>query len=357
VKQILGFCSFIFLVTACGGSVTPTTASDNTSSTASTGLVSSIPGGNEPAARFVFHKDNFTDLSDYIANPQTNFKCLGDIVKTYYATGADYSGTPSAFPNDTRTTDAFLPTTKPAFVKNVSVDITNTYFPLTASQSLLTDACSYRDAGGAATTSPCADFDEAPPAAPAPTIAPTPTASPWATPTATPTSIQYYGTKFYRVRDDFCAGQGPILNSNIDTTRTYVGGVNIDLDRSAIGSAEDLLMQVTYQAYNSNSSWPGVQGVGDETILEVDLIGTTLGLDLLLGNKQPRAWQDYGATAMPTYLKRIAVLRDPVGSLRTEQIYIPLSENGLIDRIRLERVRGSYHLYQIDLYRLGNRAN
>ena len=89
----------------------------------------------------------------------------------------------------------------------------------------------------------------------------------------------------------------------------------------------------------------------------MDLIGTTLGLDLLLGALQPRAWSDYPSAAMPTYMKRIALLRDPVGSLRTEQIYIPLSENALIDRIRLERVRGSYHLYQIDLYRLGNRSN
>jgi len=55
-------------------------------------------------------------------------------------------------------------------------------------------------------------------------------------------------------------------------------------------------------------------------------------------------------------MKEIATLEDPFGSLRTEQVYIPLSQNALIDRIRIERIRGSFHLFQVDLYRLGNRT-
>ena len=341
----------IAILTACGGNVTPTPSPDAVVSN----IGSTIPGGNEMAARFIFHKDNFTDLSDFVIPEQTNSKCLGDLLKTYYTSGDDYSGMPAAFPS-TATTDTLNPTTHPTFIKNVSVDITNTYFQNTLPNAVFTDACSYRGIGGAASTSPCADFDEAISAVPTPTLPPIPTPSPWITPIPTPTTPQYYGTKFYRVRDDFCASQGPLLGNNVNTTKTYIGGINIDLDRKSLGNSEDLLMQITYEAYNSNSAWPSVQYAGDETILEVNLVGTALGLDLLLGAKQPRAWSDYASKSVPTYLKRIALLRDPVGSLRTEQVYIPLSENALIDRIRIDRIRGSYHLYQIDLYRLGNRS-
>ena len=210
----------------------------------------------------------------------------------------------------------------------------------------------------------CADFDEQITVTPTPTIAPTPTPTPSPTPSVTPSPTPtpvpsptpFYGSKYYRVKDDYCAGQGPILSANTDTTKTNVGGVNIDIDRTQLGASEDLLMNITYEAYNQNAAWPGPQSVQDETILEVNLVGTTLTLENLLGVKQPRAWNDYASGAIPVYFKHIATLRDPLGSLRTEQIYIPLSGNSLIDRIRVERIRGSYHLYQVDLYRLGNRA-
>jgi hypothetical protein len=58
---------------------------------------------------------------------------------------------------------------------------------------------------------------------------------------------------------------------------------------------------------------------------------------------------------MPVQISRLARFEDPFGSLRSESVVIPLSQNALVDRIRIERVRGSFHLYQVDLYRLGNR--
>ena len=112
-------------------------------------------------------------------------------------------------------------------------------------------------------------------------------------------------------------------------------------------------MMVTYHSLNKNAAWPGAQLDNDRTILKVNLITTGAALDTLMGAKQPRQWTAYNA---PISLKEIATLEDPFGSLRTEQVYIPLSQNTLVDRIRIDRVRGSYHLYQIDLYRLGNRS-
>ncbi len=347
----------ILILAGCAPKATPPAASPEPTA--------SIPGATEPSARFIFHKDNFTELTDYLTTKHTIYQCLGDGTKTFYTNGEDYTGTPTEFPA-LSDPDDFSPTSKPSFIKNVSVDLTNTYFTQAVLNTVQTDACSYRGITGSTNPSPCADFDELNTVVPTPTIAPTPTVSPTPTPASTPSTDTYYGTKFYRVRDDWCIGQGPILTGNEDTTKAYIGGVSIDLDRTALGAAEDLLMMVTYQSLNSNASWPGPQATpappiyplgNDETILEVNLIGTKLGLDILLGTKQPRVWSSYDNPQMPIYMKNVATLRDPYGSLRTEQVYIPLSNNPLIDRIRLDRVRGSYHLFQIDLYRLGNRSN
>lgn len=342
--------SILFLAQACGPELNLNNPVAGTSSSSS-----SYPGSSEPAARFIFHEDNFTNLSDYVTSKHTQYQCLGDVLKTYYVTGPDYTGTANLFPYSA-TSDDFQPTTMPSFVKNVSVDLTQTYFALTQSNVIQTDACSYRNIAGTSDPSPCADFDDTPPAAPAPTVAPTPTPSPTVAPVATPTSTPYYGSKFYQVRDDWCTGQGPLVGPGPDASKAYVGGVNLDIDRTQLGTSEDLLMLVTYQALNANAAWPSVQGTNDETILNVKLIGTSLGLDILLGARQPLSSSDYANPNYVIYTKELATLRDPFASLRTEQVYIPLSENALIDRIRLERVRGSFELYQIDLYRLGNRG-
>ena len=231
---------------------------------------------------------------------------------------------------------------------------------------MASDACSYRLSNTAPLASFCADFDVAGAAYP------TPTATPFPTPTATPV---YANTGMYRVHDELCTGQGPVLSADPDATKTYVGGVNIDLDRTQLGAAEDLLMVVTYHAERAgDESWPANSAVptggtteaatrpsdtimpnGVDTALRVDLIGTNSSLDTLMGVPQPRVYSYFDQPSYPIYMQEIATLQDPYGSLRSEQVYIPLSKNGLVDRIRIERIRGSYILYQVDLYRLGDR--
>jgi hypothetical protein len=342
----------VMLLSACGGSPTaldPILSPTNTSTT-------TVAGGTEPAARAVFQKDNFTDLSDFIVPQLTTFQCLGDMTKTYRVDGDDYTGIPTSFPASSFS-DTLLPTTKPAFIKNIAVDMTNTFYIQTQSGVVPTDACTYRGVSGAPDPSSCADFDEALPPAPTPTVAPTATPSPSPIPTSTPTTTEYYNSRYYRVRDDWCTNQGPIRNYDTETSKTYVGGVSIDLDRSQLGAHEDLLMLVTYHALNTHASWPGPQTDNDRTILKVNLVTTQSSVDALIGVKQPRPWTYYQSAQTPVVIKEIATLEDPFGSLRTEQVYIPLSQNALVDRIRIDRVRGSYHLYQIDIYRLGNRSN
>jgi hypothetical protein len=345
---------FILFLTGCSGSPTPLPPPVVSGSTST---AAAVAGGSEPAARMIFNKNSFTDLSDFRTPQHTAFQCLGDMLQAYRVDGPDYRGGATLFPYS-NAADSLNPTNKPVFIKNVAVDITDTFYPQTQSGVMSSDACAYRGVSGAPDPSSCAAFDRTPAVAPSPTIAPTATPSPAPIPTATPTTAQYYETDFYRVRDDWCANQGPIRNYDTETSKAYVGGVSIDLDRTQLGANEDLLMLVTYHSYKQDAgTWPGPQLANDRTILKVNLVATLSSFESLIGIKQPRAWSYYQASQAPVLIKEIATLEDPYGSLRTEQVYIPLSQNALVDRIRLDRVRGSYHLFQIDLYRLGNRSN
>jgi hypothetical protein len=350
--RVLGLLISLALLSSCGGVRNPVAplVNNNLSS------AYNYPGASESSVRYVFHEDHFTKLSDFATARVTPHSCLGDAVHAFYVQGEDYSGAPTSFPAAS-TSDDFLPTTKPGFIKNVAVDMTQTYYRGTVANTIQSDVCSYRGIANSAEPSACADFDPKA-TTPTPTITPAPTVSPTPSVTPFPTSTPYYwGKGFYRVRDEWCTGQGPIISPNEDTTKTKIGGVNIDLDRSQLGNSEDLLMVMTYQALNENASWPSAQYAHDNSILEVNLIGTQLSLDLLIGAPQPRPWGDNSNAQMPIYMKTIAHLEDPFSSLRTEQLLIPLSQNPLIDRIRVERIRGSFHLYQIDLYRMGNRGD
>jgi hypothetical protein len=317
-------------------------------------------GATEKGARIIFHRNFFTNLDDFTTFQQTRYQCLGDVTQVFKVSGEDYTGSPTLF-DVASASDAFYPTYKPDFLRNVSVDITNAFYETTQVNVIQTDACSYRLSS--VPTSPCADFDWDGASGvpdPAPTITPTPTPVPTPFPVATPAAPPYVANHgFYRVRDPWCAGQGVIQSNDPEHTKSHVGGVSIDLNRSRLGSREDLLMVLTYQAFREGKTWPygtsAEMEANDETWLQVNLIATSLSLENLLGLNQPRAWSDYENPAMPVYYKTLATFRDSYSALRTEQLVIPLSQNGLIDRIRIERVRGSFHLYQLDLYRLGNR--
>ena len=216
-----------FALSACGGALTPV----NMSST-NTAATSSVAGGNEPAARLVFHESNFSKIADFIVPQNTAYQCLGDVINTFRVDSEDYSGAPTLFPYASGV-DSLSPTTRPAFIKNISVDMTNTYFAQTVENVSASDRCSYRST--AALPSSCADFDNPLPPAPTPTVAPTATPSPSPIPISTPTTSEYYNTGFYRVRDDWCTNQGPIRNYDTETSKAYVGGVSIDLDRAYLG--------------------------------------------------------------------------------------------------------------------------
>jgi|GEM_PF-2121599 len=351
---------FILVLSGCGPSV------DMASFSEVPATAVEHPGANEPAVRIIFHRDSFTNLEDFLSFQNTSFKCLGDMTRSYQVLGGDYSGVfgsslnPIAFA-DSDTGDDLHPTYHPSFLKHVSVDTTRTYYAETVPATLQTDACSKRADSVPLPPSPCADFDppiSGPFPAPSPLLPSGTSPDPTPEPPSTPADIN--GLEFYRVRDPWCLGQGSVDPIDPELSKAYVGGVNLDLDRSKLGDREDLLMLITYQSFVEGDAWTYAMGPGDFTRLRVDLIATGRALDVLMNRPQPRVIGDLGefsnALAPPILVKKIATLEDPFPSLKTESIVIPLSHNALIDRIRIERIRGTYQLYQIDLYRLGNRS-
>jgi hypothetical protein len=366
----------ILMISACS-MISACNAVDTNTTTASTSTTLTSDGQTEPAARIIFHHNNFSDLDDYNTNINntviTSYRCLGDLVKTYYANGDDYSGSPTAMTLK-NSNDILQPTVRPKFLKNVSVDLTKTYFPTIDANVFSSDQCSHRATENTPQPSSCADFDRVPYHLTGLTLAST-----TPTPSPTPTTNEYYHTGYYRVRDDWCASQGPIIQPDPEVTKEGVGGVSIDLDRTQLEAKEDLLMVVTYHALNENSgvgNWPATQAkvstptstspppatagtahaINDRTILKVNLMGTGETLEMMMGVRQPRVWAYTNRASYPIFHKEVATLEDPFGSLRSEQVYLPISQNAFIDRIRIDRVRGSYHLFQVDLYRLGNRV-
>jgi hypothetical protein len=352
--------------------------------------IQELPGQQEKSVRIIFHRDNFTDLEDYILESFSNakfnaspddFSCTGDVTRVFRTSGGDYSSAfypvgqavaPEPFPLRPNSHPLIKATYRAGFLRNVSVDTTKTYFPELPNTQLRSDGCSLRTSTQVRLPSACADFDPpqlGPLAMPLPVTPVSAITSP-PPPPVTPSYIN--GLLFYRVRDPWCLGQGPLeVPTDPESTKAYVGGVSVDLDRNFIGSNEDLLMLITYQSFQSGGSWPytvfdinnPAELVGEEEVtrLRVDLISTGRNIEVLLQRPQPRSIGDLDLgdedkSVPPVLVSKLATLEDPFPSLKTESVLVPLSQNPSIDRIRIERIRGTYQLYQIDLYLLGSRG-
>lgn len=342
------------------------------------------------SVRIIFNDSNFTDILSFLQpNLHTQYTCPGDVFKYYKTEGADYSsvsGAPTLF-SVTNASDSFPTTQKPAWVKHVSVDITQSYFLQTPVNGMATDArCSYRGLVEERRPSACATFDHItpdlvnyyttpPPAAPGPNPfadlaifngAPAP--SPYPTPYVPVDSVSgaypfapFIETGFYRVKDDWCAHQGPVLDADVETTKSKVGSVYFDFDRTYLGAGEDVLMNITYLAFpalegSDSTTYPFPVSTFDATTLKVRLMSTGQSYSSLTSVIQPRSSINNTNDASQVVVDELASLKDTFGQVRTEQVYVPFSAYAQANRVVLERVRGSYYLYQVDLYRLGSRT-
>lgn len=318
---------------------------------------------DDASVRLVLNQESFNSIRNFPTGQTETLSCLGDARLYYSATGPAYDGVYQ--PLRTFVDSGSLNrTARPVWLKNVSLDMTFTHFDDAEDGQLESDACSDR-AYGVRKPSACAEFDN-----PSgitsnlPTLLPV--SSPTPAPSPTPAAYAAFSssaTGFYRTKDGYCEGQGPIESTGIPTTKTYVGGIDIDLDRSRIGSNENFYFALTYHAMGPEYTAPGVVtpwpdtdlSADDEAMIRVRLLATGLSDSLLTRILQPRSLFNFNASNTTVVFEDLQTFQDEFRGVRTEGFLVPLSAFPTADRIRIERIRGTSYLYQLDLYRLGSR--
>jgi|GEM_PF-2341824 len=295
---------------------------------------------NNIAASLMNFKVTFKSADYYTArSPQYLANCAGGAKNYYDALKIDASsGLPAIFPASEF--DATI-TLKPSFIKDVSVDLT---YANSVDSANISYACSYGTATGVPIPSNCASFD---------------------TQEVSPPAAIGYGKGYYLMLNSYltadasktplCYGQGPIASG--PQSALLSGGVYFDLDRSALGPNENLLLHITSIPLKYSNAAPAslTFSAADNALFNVHLMRTQLPPNSLASSLQPRFLTYSAQTVYPQIARKIAVFAPASGQIREEQILIPLSEDPSIDRIRIEKYSGSAILVSASLYRMGIR--
>ncbi|MFZ9595608.1 MAG: hypothetical protein ACO3A2_05965, partial [Bdellovibrionia bacterium] len=166
-----------------------------------------------------------------------------------------------------------------------------------------------------------------------------------------------YNSGYYTTLNTACVGSGPIASLDPTISSQYVGGVYIDLDRSALGPREDLLLNLTFFPLDQSNQKMNLSSlsVSEAGSLRVHLVRTGHSADVVRSINQPRILT-YGATDQyPRSVDTLAILAPPTGQIQQAQVLIPLSIDPAIDRIHIQRISGSIIFIDATLYRMGYR--
>jgi hypothetical protein len=261
------------------------------------------------------------DSSDFYTNTTPSpYGCSGDALNFYNAFTGNLN---PLLPDGSGLTQ------RPAFIKNVSLDMTDS------------------NAAGSATLM-CSQFPTAAPGTP-----------PGANACATLANAEdFVAIPFYTLLDTYCEGAGPISSPDPSVSKLLAGGAYFDIDRTQLGPNENLLLSVTYFPMSPNNVYPtGAQlTFSDQAFFKVHLKQTGQTLSFLEDLLQPRfITYDGEAGAYPTLVDTLAIMAPPGSHVRTDQVILPISSNPSIDQIRLERYSGTGILVSASLYRLGYR--
>lgn len=166
-----------------------------------------------------------------------------------------------------------------------------------------------------------------------------------------------YNTGYYMTYDASCGDAGPIASNDSSVNKLLAGGMYIDIDRSALGPNEDLLLNLTYFPLGPANHRPDNQlySAAEEAVFKIHLINTGMTEANLRHIFQPRYLTFADTEEYPKTVDTLSILAQPTGSIRQEQILVPISTDSGIDRIRIERYSGSAILIDIAIYRMGYR--
>lgn len=164
-----------------------------------------------------------------------------------------------------------------------------------------------------------------------------------------------YNTGYYSFFDSSCINAGPIISSDQNINKAYAGGIYFDIDRNYLGTYENLLLHLTFFPLGPSNTDPTNQSmaISDSSNFNIHLIQTGKATSFLQGVLQPRYLFFANMNQYPKIVDTLSIIAPPTGQIRQEQIFIPLSINPNIDRIRIERVSGSGIIIDATLFRLG----
>lgn len=166
-----------------------------------------------------------------------------------------------------------------------------------------------------------------------------------------------YATGYYSLFDQACIKQGTIQDSDPTVNKLYAGGVYIDLERDHLGERENLLLNLTIVPLSQENRAPSgaMLSTDDQAVFRVHLIEADQDVDVLRATNQPRHLAYTSERNYPKVLSSLTILTPQEGSMREEQIVIPLSSFPSADRIRIERESGSAVIVRATVYRMGRR--
>lgn len=234
-------------------------------------------------------------------------------------------------------------TVKPAFIKNVSVDITDSNYEHASNQA---GACGYP--GGDPAPSRCATFDN--------DSELFPNFKSW-TEWGSGTPPSFF--KYYTLFDDYCVTD--VVDPEFPGM--FVGGVSIDLDRKQMGANENVLLHVRFYPFGPRNIKPNILmddyagterfGPSETAHLKVHLMSISEGEGQIQAQFQPRYVTYSDEARYPKVVRNFTVLSPVSGFAIEKQLLIPLAAHGSVDRIRIERESGSAMLMGVTVYRLG----
>ncbi len=278
----------------------------------------------------------FNDKDFYGLNNPNAAKCAGDAKVFRNPYQSDIFGIALPFEQSLRNQNE---TVKPAFVRNISVDLTNVNEQASNAYVYPAHECSIKGQNEPPTRA-CAFMDSN-----ADKVLPG-------------QIVRGIGSRFYTFEHLNCEGVGPVVNQSYD----YAGGIDIDLDRTFIGENEEILFQLTYFPMSrrnnrvlTGSKGPPNRSEGELSKLSIHLINIEDFTSSIQSAHQPRYFNYFESSRYPKIAKTYSALSTPRGYPIEKQFVISSAMSTKFNRIRIERIQGSAILVSAAIFLMGQR--
>lgn len=170
-----------------------------------------------------------------------------------------------------------------------------------------------------------------------------------------------YGDDFYTVTDSACIDQGPIATTDSSVNKQFVGAIYLDVDRSQLDSATNLLINLRFLPFNENTRAPAYSNAGttfttvddsdasstnDQAVIRVQLLNNPLSqVDQIQSLIQPRYHEFISGAEIKA--DTFMYVSGATGQVTEKQVLVPLTLDSNINLIKIERVQGSVKFYEM----------